>query len=157
MSVTPGMNRNIKDALVTILGSLTYGGEPAFTAVLDNTRDETDGQPIARVLPAGFKSATATNVTRDHTVSYSIILTWSLQDPSDIESNLYDALYDYTALIVNALESDDYTGELTKINSSITDWLMNVPDVKWRLAVGKNGALLCCEVTVDISYSQELI
>lgn len=160
MTDTRGLNRRIKDALVTILSGMTYdagaGAEPAFANVVDNTHNDFEGSPIARVLPSDYTSVTGSNVQRDHTVTYSVILSWALEDPRDIEANLYNQMYDLTDLIVNTLQSDDYSGELTSLDPKIQDWMMNVNQATWRIGAGKTGALLLCEIKVAVTYSQDI-
>jgi hypothetical protein len=156
MTVIPGMNRMIKDALVTILTGLTYGGETAFANVTDNTHNDFEGSPIARVLPGGYQSVTGSNVQRDHTVSYSIILSWPLENPSDVEADLYNQMYDLTDLIVDTLQHDDYIQKLSTINPLITNWLLDANRATWRIAAGKIGALLLCEINVMVSYSKDI-
>jgi hypothetical protein len=156
MTVIHGLNRRIKDALVSILSGLTYGGEPAFVSVLDNTHAEFSGSPVARVLPDGYKSVTGSNYQKDHTVSFSIIISWPLEDPSDVEADLYNAMYDLTDVVVNALELGDHAGQLTTVDPTIQDWKMDVTKAAWRLAAGKTGALLLDEIIVEVTYSQDV-
>ncbi|MEA9986253.1 hypothetical protein [Subtercola sp. RTI3] len=157
---TRGLNRRIKDALVTILSSLQYdagsGAEDAFVDVVDNTRDAFEGSPIARVLPDGFASTPGSNSQNDHTPKFDVIVSWPLEDPSDVESALYDQLYDITDLIVNKVEHDDWVDELTQIDPNIQNWIMDIGKVSWRIASGKSGALLLLEIVIGITYSQDL-
>lgn len=156
MTVVHGMNRKIKDALVTILTGLTYGGEPAFVSVLDNTHSEFAGSPVARVLPDGYRSVTGSNYQKDHMVSFSVIISWPIEDPSNIEADLYNAMYDLTDVVVNALELGDHAGRLSAIDPTIQDWKLDVTRANWRLAAGKTGALLLDEIIVEITYSQDI-
>lgn len=157
-----GMTRRIKDAVVTILGGIKYDptgagtNEPAFVSVLDNTKDDFEGYPAVRVLPNRLASATATNMERDHTPSLAIIVHWPLEDPANVESALFNQMYDITDLIVDAIEHGDYIGELSTLDAAIPSWMMNVRDARWTTGKGKAGALLLLSINIDISYSKDI-
>jgi hypothetical protein len=85
-----------------------------------------------------------------------VIISWPLEDPSNVEKDLYNSMYDLTDVIVNALEHDDHIGQLSVIDPTIQDWMMNVNSAKWHAAVGKTGALLICDINVAVSYSQDV-
>ncbi len=154
MTATPGMSRRIKDALVTLLSGLQYGGEPAFIQVLDNTKDEFKGYPSIRVLPSTLSSTDGDSASRDHTVEYAAIMHFQLQSQTDVESDVYDQMYDRTDLIVNTLEHGDQENELNEIDSGIQDWIMSVPSANWYVGQSKAGALLLCNVIIRVTYSQ---
>lgn len=158
MTAYSGYSKRIKNALMTILQGITYdagsGPEPAFVQVLDNTHDEFEGYPSIRILPNKLPSKSAAVGDFDHTVSYALLTTFPLESTLDIESSTYDQLYDLTDLVVNTLEHADYTGQLSAIDPTIQDWMMNVPLSRWHVGQGKTGALLIGEITVEVSYHQ---
>jgi hypothetical protein len=153
-----GMNRKIKDAVVTMLTGITYdtgsGAEPAFVSVLDNTKDEFEGYPSVRVLPNDIASVTAMNAEKDHTVSFAVIMHFPLNSPADVESDTYNHMYDLTDLIVDTSEHGDYIGQLSTIDPTIQNWMMEVKSARWYIATGKSGALLLCNVNITVSYSR---
>lgn len=161
MTDARGLNRRIKDAIVTMLTGLEYdagnGPDKAFQNVIDNTHDDFDAQPIARVLPDGFTSSTAQSYQTDHKVSFSVIVTWALQDPRDVESDLYNAMYDITDLVADLIESGDYQGALSGIDPTIQSWMMNFNKANWKVATGKVGAVLLCEMNISVTYSQDYL
>jgi hypothetical protein len=161
MTAFKGKNRRIKDALVTILQGITYdagsGAEPAFVSVLDNTKDEFNGYPAVRVLPNNLSSVTGSTFQRDHTVSYAVIMHFPLEDPSNIESNLYNQLSDLSELIVNTMEQADKSATLSAIDPQIQDWKIDVKSARWYVASGKAGALLLSNVDIEVTYSQDLM
>ncbi|WP_427007195.1 hypothetical protein [Pseudarthrobacter sp. H2] len=158
MSIYKGMNRKIKDAVVTMLSGITYdtgaGAEPAFVNVLDNTKDEFDGYPSVRLLPNGMTSTTATSDEKDHTVSFAAIMHFPLNSPTDVESATYNHMYDLTDLIVDTTEHGDHINQLSAIDPTIANWIMNVTQVRWFIANGKSGALLLCNINIEVSYSK---
>jgi hypothetical protein len=158
MTAYKGNSRKIKDGLVQILQGITYdtgaGAEPAFVQVLDNTKDEFEGYPSLRVLPNNISSASADNADKNHTVSFAIIMHFPLSSPTDIESTTYNRMYDLTDLIIDTLEHDDYIGQLSKIDPSFVNWIMDIKQGSWRVATGKTGALLLCSINAEISYSK---
>jgi hypothetical protein len=158
---TRSRTRRIKDALISILEGIQYdvgnGPEPAFSAVLDNTHNDVEGSPVARVLPGrGIKVSTGSNTQKDYQVPFSVIISWPLEDPSDIEQSLYDRMYDITDLILEKVAAEDYIGELSTIDPQIINWRMDVSGTNWRLAAGRGGALLLCEVQIEVTYSQDV-
>lgn len=160
MSAYKGMNRKLKDALITIISAITYdtgsGAEPAFTAVLDNTKDEFKGYPAVRVLPDNLASVTGSNVQKDHTVAMAAIVHWPLQDPTNIESDLYNHMYDITDLLVDTIEHADNSGQLAQIDPTITNWKMDVKRANWTVASGKAGAFLLLNVAIEFCYSKDV-
>ena len=160
MTAYKGNNRRIKDALITILSGISYdtgaGPEPAFVNVLDNTKDEFEGYPSVRVLPNNIISTTITNVEKDHVVSFAVIMHFPLNSPYEVESTVYNRMYDLTDLIIDTTEHADYVGQLTKNDPLIQNWMMNVTSVRWHIANGKSGSLLLCNMNIDISYSKDV-
>ncbi|MEC5150872.1 hypothetical protein [Cryobacterium sp. GrIS_2_6] len=160
MSAYKGKNRRIKDALVAILSGITYdtgaGAEPAFVSVLDNTKDEFEGYPAVRVLPNTIASTTSSNSSKDHVVSFAVIMHFPLNSPSEIESDIYNRMYDLTDLIIDTTEHSDYIGKLSTIDPLIQNWMMDVTSVRWHIASGKSGSLLLCNMNIDISYSKDV-
>lgn len=154
------MNRRIKDGIVGVLQGITYdtgsGPEPAFVSVLDNTKDEFQGYPSVRVLPNDFNSEPGEMSQRDHTPSFTLILHLPLESASEIESATYDQMYDLTDLIVDALEHADYEGTLNGESLTHNTWRLVVPQVSWFVATGKAGALLLCNIDVEVSYSKNV-
>jgi hypothetical protein len=161
MTAYKGRNRRIKDALVTILQGITYdagsGAEPAFVSVLDNTKDEFEGYPAVRVLPNNLASVTGSTYQRDHTVSYAVIMHFPLEDPNNIESQLYNQLSDLSELIVNVMEQADKSATLSSIDPVIQDWKIDVKSARWYVAAGKAGSLLLSNIDIEVTYSQDLI
>lgn len=154
MEDTRGMSRRIKDALVAILSGLEYQGETAFVSVLDNTRGEFDGYPSLRVLPGELSSESSDSADMDHTVEYAAIMHFKLQTTDEIESETYDRMYDYTDLIMNTLEQADTRRTLSEIDPDIQSWMLSVPNARWFVGQSASGALLLCNVVVQVSYSQ---
>ncbi|RAN78016.1 hypothetical protein B5P43_18465 [Bacillus sp. SRB_336] len=154
------MNRRIKDALITILSGITYdtglGEEPAFVSVLDNTKDEFEGYPAIRILPNNLSSVIDTNAQNNHTVSFAVIMHFPLNSPDEVESSIYDRMYDLTDLIVDTAEHADYIDELSTIDSAIQNWLMVVKQGRWYIANGKAGSLLLCNLDIEVSYSKDV-
>lgn len=155
-----GMNRRIKDALVTILSGITYdaggGAEPAFVSVLDNTKDEFEGYPAIRVLPNNLSSVVVENTQNDHTVSFAVIMHFPLNSPGEVESSIYNRMYDLTDLIVDTAEHADYLGTLSSIDPQIQNWIMVVKQGRWYIANGKAGSLLLCNLDIEITYSKDV-
>jgi hypothetical protein len=160
MASYKGKNRRIKDGLVQILQGITYdtgaGPEPAFVSVLDNTKDEFEGFPAVVVLPNTISSMTATNAEKDHTVSFAVIMHFPLSSPDVVESDTYNHMYDLTDLIIDTTEHADYIGKLSQIDSTIQNWVMDVKQARWYVGQSKSGALLICNVNVEISYSRDV-
>lgn len=155
-----GNNRKIKDALISMLQGITYdtgsGPEPAFVNVLDNTKYEFEGYPSVLVLPNTLASTTAQSAQMDHTVSFATIMHFSLSDPATIETATYNQMYDLTDLIVDTVEHGDYIGQLSTIDPTITNWRMDVKQARWYVATGKIGALLLCNVDIEVTYSKDV-
>jgi len=160
MSQYKGMNRRIKDALITILSGITYdtgsGAEPAFVSVLDNTKDEFEGYPAIRILPNNLSSVIVTNTQNDHTVSFAVIMHFPLNSPDEVESSIYNRMYDLTDLIIDTTEHSDYIGQLSTIDANIQNWLMTVKQGRWYIANGKAGSLLLCNLDIQVSYSKDV-
>lgn len=161
MVVYKGMSRKLKDAVVTILAGIQYdagsGVESAFVDVLDSTKDAFNGYPAVRVLPNNLGSQTGTNTERDHTVSLAIILHLELEDPNNVESAIYDQMYDLTDLIVDTLQSADFSRQLETIDPTITSFFkLEVNNSDWRVASGKTGGMLFANITCDITYSKDV-
>ncbi|HET6924999.1 MAG TPA: hypothetical protein VFH39_04175 [Candidatus Saccharimonadales bacterium] len=157
-----GTSRKVKDCLVNILTNLTYdagsGAEPLFVKVLDNTHDEFEGYPIARVLPDRAASSVQDSISWLHEDSFAIIVTWPLTDPSNVESDLYNAAYDCADLVRDTLEHDDHAATLNSIDPTLSWNFATVPSTSWRVATSKQGgAILALSLNVTISYSQTAI
>lgn len=154
------MSRRIKDAVIVMLQGIQYdtgsGPEPAFVNVLDNTKDDFEGYPSVRVLPNNLASVTGDNVDKDHTVAFAVLMHFPLEDPNNIESNIYNQMYDLTDLIVNTIEHSDYIGKLSQIDPSIQSWMMEMKSARWYVATGKVGGMLIVNVALEISYSKEV-
>ena len=153
MADTRGMSRRIKDAIVSILAGIEYEGETAFVSVLDNTKDEFTGYPSVRVLPSELSSSELDSADRDHAVEYAAIMHFPLNSPTDVDSEVYDRMYDLTDLIINTLELHDQDGGLSAIDPEIQAWLMSVPSARWYVGQSEAGALLLCNVTIKVRYS----
>lgn len=155
-----GMSKKIKNALKTVLQGITYdtggGAEPAFVSVLDNTKDEFDGYPSMRILPNNINSSSAATGEFDHKISYALLMSFPLESTLDIESTTYDHMYDLTDLVIDTIEHADYVGQLSQIDSTIQNWMMNVPQSRWYVGQGKAGALLLAEITVELTYKKDL-
>jgi hypothetical protein len=65
-------------------------------------------------------------------------------------------MYDLTDLVIDTLEHGDYIGKLSQIDPTIQTWMMNVPQSRWYVGVGKPGALLLAEITVELTYSKDV-
>jgi hypothetical protein len=164
MTAYKGNSRKIKDGLIQILQGITYGDpdpltgvlQPAFVQVMDNTKDEFEGYPSVRVLPNVLTSATADNIDVDHTVSFAVIMHFPLSSPTNVESATYNQMYDLTDLIIDTTEHADYIGKLSTIDPTFTNWIMSVKQATWRVASGKTGAMLLCNVNVEVSYSKSV-
>lgn len=156
------MNRHIKDALVTVLQGIKYdplgngNNEAAFVSVLDNTKDDFEGYPAVTVLPNNLGSVTGSSSQKDHTVAFAVFMHLPIEDPSNVESALYNQMYDLTDLIVNTVEHNDYIGTLSQIDSTIQNWIMEVKKARWYVGKGKSGALLIVNVDVEITYSKDV-
>lgn len=160
MTAYKGNNRRIKDALVTVLQGVTYdtgsGGEPAFVNVLDNTKDEFEGYPSVRLLPNDITSITGSSTQKDHTVSFAALMHFPLEDPANIESDVYNQMYDLTDLIVDTVEHGDYVGQLSAIDPAINNWKMEVSQATWQVVTGKIGSFLLCNVNINTTYSKDV-
>lgn len=152
MSVTPGNARKFRDAVISILQSIQYGGEPAFVQVLDNTVGEFEGYPSVRVLPNNLTSEVDDTRSFRHTVSFAVIMHFPIGAPDAVESDQYDRLLDLTDLIQDQLEHSDHIDQLSTIDPTVADFYMEVPSTTWHVADGANGSLLLCNLTVNISY-----
>ncbi len=161
MAAYRGNSRKIKDALITILQGITYdtggGAEPAFVQVLDNTKDEFEGYPSVRVLPNTLSSVTADSESRDHTVAFAVIMHFPLSSPTDVESATYNHMYDLSDLIMDTAEHADYIGQLSTIDPTFINWLMNVTQVRWYISPNaKPGPILLCNINIEVSYAKSL-
>lgn len=160
MTSYKGMNRRLKDALVTILSAVQYdaggGPENAFAQVIDNTHDEFEQSPTLRILPNRLASITGSDTQKDHTVSLSAIMDFPLQDPANIESTTYNQMYDLVDLVVDTIEHADYIGQLSEIDPLIKNWKMDVTQATLSLAGTKEGAALLCNINIELTYSKDV-
>lgn len=156
--MSAGTTRKVKDALVQILSGLQLDNDAAFTKVIDNTHDEYQGYPIARILPDSSRSSVEDSTSWLHQDSYSIIVTWPLTDPSNIESDMYNDSYDIADLVRNSLEHDDHASLLNQLDPSLTWQFATVPNTTWRVATSKSGgAVLAITLSVQVTYSQSAL
>lgn len=149
-----GMSRRIRDAVIEILKTIEYKGEPAFVSVLDNTKDSFNGYPALRVLPDNLATVTSQTAEKDHTVSFAAIMHFPLESPTDIESKTYNSMLDLTDLIVDVLEKADHRDEISEIDPTVVNWRMDVTQAPWSVATGKAGSLLLCEIGIAVTYSK---
>lgn len=155
-----GRSKRIKNALKTVLNTITYdagsGAEPAFTAVLDNTQGEFDGYPALRILPADYTTDKAAVSQNDRTASYVIIVHLPLESTPEAESATYDKMYDLTDLILDTLDVGDFTGALTDVDPTLGTWILNATRGDWAVNTSKGGAILMCDINCEVKYSKDL-
>lgn len=155
MSTYKGNTRKIRDGIVTILNSISYNNEPAFKSVTNNTADQFDGYPVARVLPNKMANTTADSESYDHAPSFTVIITWPLADPNVIEEDLFNAAMDYVDLVVDTVEHADRIDALVQNDGTLPWNFMDVTQAVWDSVRGKTGgALLAVFITVEVTYSK---
>lgn len=148
--------RRIKDALVTLLTGLQYGGEDAFQLVTSDPSKEPDQEPWALVFPNEMLSVKGATGQQDRTVSFDILMSLNLEDNARTQSETYDYMYDLTDLVLSGLESSDFHDSLNAIDSSLGTWILDVPRAQFSPAESKNGLILLCIVNVGLTYSIDL-
>lgn len=153
-----GSSKRIKNALITMLGGLTYdtgsGAEPAFQSIRDNTQQRFDGYPALTVLPGDVtteKESTRQNLKR---VSFLITVHLQFENTAASESSAYDQMYDLTDILIDKLDAADAAGELHTIDGGITTHVLNATRGDWYLAPAKSGVILLCDVNVELRYTQ---
>ncbi|MGO4470336.1 hypothetical protein AB4Y95_00155 [Arthrobacter sp. M-10] len=160
MTSYKGDSRKIKDGLVQILQGITYDGgsgqEPAFAQVITDSRDQFEASPTVMILPTGLTSQTSTNVEFDHTNSFSLWIFLSITDPEAVESAVFDQMLDLVDLVVDTTEHADRIGQLSTIDPTFQNWMMNIARSRIYVSGGKGGAYLVADMTVQVSYSKDV-
>jgi hypothetical protein len=151
-----GNGRNIKDALVAMLQAVTYGAEPAFNMVLDNTRDEFSGSPNCLVLPDKLVSTVESNVTMAHKQTFSLVLHLPVEKLDTIEQAQYNQMYDLVDLVMNAVENGFYTDFVSQHAPNMHNYLMTCDQGTIRPVQSKIGPILMANMSVSVTYSQNV-
>lgn len=158
--------KRIKNGLIQMLSQIQYdaggGNEAAFVAVLGKARGDFTGYPIVRVLPDQLLTGKAAVSVNDRTAMFVCQVHLLLEDqdtngtPID-EAAIYDKMYDLTELILDALDEGDFQNALNTIDSTIGEYILNATRGEWLVATDtKGGAVLVCQVYVEIKYSKDL-
>jgi hypothetical protein len=157
MTVQAGITRQLKDALVAILQTVQYGGEPAFVSVLDNTHDEFSGFPAALVLPDKITSVPmGLGGQMEHTAAFEFVTHIPVASPSDVEQTQYNTMYDLTDLLQNAIESGFFTNALSQQIAGFASYNMTCKQAVIRPVQSKIGPILLSRLNIEITYSQDV-
>jgi len=141
-------SKTIKNALITLLKGLQLNGEAAFVAVKGHPRGSFDGFPQVRVLPGDQTTEKGAYGQNDRTVS----LTARVHIPYTDDGSEFDYMYELTDLILDALDTEDYSGSFNSDNGT---YVLNTQRGDWFDEDTPTGPVLTCEVSVDVSYSKD--
>lgn len=157
MAVTPGTTRKIKDALVAMLQAVQYGGENAFTSVLDNTHDEFTGFPAALVLPDKVTSVPeALGGVMQHVARFVVVTHIPVASVSSVEQTQYNTIYDLNDLVMNAVESGYLNDFISQQIPGFASYNMECTEGAIRVAKSKVGPILLATLNVEVTYSQDV-
>ena len=155
-----GRSKRIKNALMSILSDIEYdagsGSEPAFTQVVDNTSTEFESYSSLRVLPGDLDTNKASVAENDRTVSYVVYVHLPLEAKPVSESATYDKMYDLTDLIIDRLDVGDYDNALNTSDPTVGTHFLDAERGDWIVNTSKGGAILICQVNVNVRYSIDL-
>jgi len=156
-----GQAKRIKNALKTVLTGITYdtgsGPEPAFLAVLDNTKGEFDGYPIVRLLPGDVTTTKGSVAENDRVVNLVARVHLLLENKPETESATYDWMYNLTDLILDTLDVGDYTDALHNADPTLTNLLkMDATRGDWTIAESNAASVIMCDVNIAIYYFKSL-
>jgi succinate dehydrogenase flavin-adding protein (antitoxin of CptAB toxin-antitoxin module) len=160
MSAFKAYARHIRDAVITLLESVTYdtgnGAEQAFSQVSSDPNAEFSGEPNCLVYPGKLETKKAARGMQDRTVNLCVFIELKLEKTGRTQAQTYDYMYDLTELVLNALDEGDYDGALNTEDSSIANWIMNATVGRMAPAKSKAGVVLLCRIDLAVSYQMAL-
>lgn len=151
-----GKSKSIKNAMKTILTNIQYGGEPAFTTVLDSGSGTMNGYPIAQLLPGSIDSEKSSVAQNRRTVALIVRVFIPLEENSDSDAEIIDRMYDLTDLIMDTLDIGDYTRLLDATDTSLNTTIMNCTRGYIEMGGYNGGQGLVCDVNVAVDYLKDL-
>jgi hypothetical protein len=158
MAAYNGKSKTIKNAIKTLVSTIKYdtgsGEEDAFTLITDSTAGEFDSSPVLQILPGDVTTTKGTTAQNDRVVA--LILRTHLQiegDPGN-ESAVVDHMYDLTDLLIDQLDQGDQDGALAGTGTGA--WILNATRGDWTVVPQNEGAVLMCDVNVEVKYSKDL-
>ncbi len=161
MAAYNGMSKRVKNALKALLAGIDYdtgsGNEDAFTSILGSTEGQFDGYPAVRVLPGDVTTEKADTGVNDRGLNYILRVHLPLEDTAEASEATYDHMYDLTDLMIDTLDRGDYTGALEDIEPDFGTWILNATRGDWYVTESEAGAVLMCDVNVEVKYSKDLV
>lgn len=158
MAAYNSVSKRIKNALVTILQGIQYdtgsGPEPAFVSVIGSTKDEFDSYPLLRVLPAHVDDQKAATGQNDKTIHFMLLGHLQIEDVTTVPADVFDHMYDLTDLIIDTLDTADFTDQLRTVDATLPTFLMDVTQGDWTTEPTSAGAQLTWVINLQISYAQ---
>lgn len=170
MAAYNGLNKRFKNAIMGLLGSLTYdignGSGAAFVTVTGDATTEFNSYPIVRVLPGEMDTQKASVAENERTLAYDCYVHLPLENRPQhtvngsqvamSESDIIDWMYDLTDIIIDSLDEGDFHNVLSTYDATLPSYFLEAQKGDWKVKGSKGGALLQCVVSLHIRYSKLL-
>lgn len=149
--MTRFITKEIKEALINALKDNLEPTQNGTTLmeVAGSTTYAFEKFPAARVLPNDVDLSTETNRSNERASAFTILIHIELEEKPDSEEDAYDTMYDLQDIVINKLDSFDWTNTLNILKTQATYGGYEILEMK-------TGLNLVFRIDVTATYSHNV-